>query len=353
MDYNFDEIYQSNDLLVQQFSIKIDEYLNFVKNNNDFLTIENFHKQWSQQIKTILEDMKNLSLHQKKIIAPIIMNGKKYIDNFFNTKKIQYHQSLIDIENNQPLDINIFENQLLYGSLHPLKSTILQLTNILNQMGFCLKISSLMTTEQANFDDLNFPPHHPARDMQDTFFLSNNKILRTHTSTTQIEVLKHQSLPIKIFSLGKVFRNEAIDATHNCSFYQMEVMYINEDANVLSLRGTIEKILKNFFNNEKLQIRFRSSFFPFTTPSFEIDLLFNNCWLEIGGCGIIHTNVMNHIPNNNNNYIGFAIGFGIDRLHMIKNNIQDIRDLYIYQNHLYSNTNHYFITNIIKNFYNN
>jgi phenylalanyl-tRNA synthetase alpha chain len=171
--------------------------------------------------------------------------------------------------------------------------------------------------------------------MQDTFFLNNGLILRTHTSTAQIDVLKKQKFPIKIFSMGQVFRNETIDATHNSMFYQMEIMYINDDSNVLSLKGTIELILKKFFDNDDIKIRFRSSFFPFVVPGFEVDVFFNNQWLEIAGCGMIHPNVMAHNDDYNNDIMGFAAGFGVDRLHMIKNNITDIRDLYINQNHLY------------------
>lgn len=348
---NLDNLINHENPLAQEFYKKAKEYLNFIDDNNDFLSLDKFHKQWSQDIKSILENMKQLSPENKKIIAPLIMNHKKSIDEFFEWEKNNYQQQILEAFHKEPLQQEIFSHQWSFGTLHPLKESIIKLTDILISMGFTLKISPLMATEEENFDNLNFPPHHPAREMQDTFFLNNNKILRTHTSTTQIEVLKTTNVPIKIFSLGKVFRNEAIDGTHNSVFFQMEVMYINEDANVLSLRGTIEEILKKFFNEQDIKIRFRSSFFPFVCPGFEVDLWYKNKWLEIAGCGIIHENVMAHCKNNPQKYEGFAMGFGIDRLHMIKYNLNDIRSLYINQDHLYGKDHNYFANDIIKNFY--
>jgi len=217
------------------------------------------------------------------------------------------------------------------------------LKTIMESMGFAFKNDGLMVTEKQNFDDLNVPENHSARAMQDTFFLDNGKILRTHTSTTQIRVLSETPGPVKFFSMGSVFRNESVDSTHNFMFHQMEVVYINKDANVLSLRWTVEKILQQFFNDDSIQIRFRPSFFPFTTPSFEFDMDYQGRWLEIGGCGMIHPKVMASKIDyqGDKSPQGFAMGFGVDRLHMIKNHMDDIRNLYVYQSHLYGGFNGY------------
>jgi phenylalanyl-tRNA synthetase alpha chain len=341
----------NNNSLLNNFKTHKEKYDIFLTtyNINDFPLLDAFHKQWHQDLKIILQGIKDLSPEDKKVIAPLIMEEKNTLEEFYNNEKIKYKEYLSSQED-ENFQKYIYKNVESFGSIHPLNKTLLDLNNILIEMGFCLKISSLMVTEKENFDDLNFPENHSARDMQDTFFLTNGKILRTHTSTAQIKNLKSESIPLKIFSMGKVFRNEAVDATHNSMFFQLEVMYINKDANVLTLRGTIETILKKFFQDDQLKIRFRCSFFPFTSPSFEIDLLYKNQWLEVGGCGMIHPNVMAHNPDTKD-YQGFAMGFGVDRLHMIKNNINDIRDLYINHHHLFNKQNN-FINDFIKNFYN-
>jgi phenylalanyl-tRNA synthetase alpha chain len=319
---------------------KLQQYEEFLKTyDNDFIALDTFHKPWMESVKSVLSTMKSLTKEEKTIVAPIVMEQKKIIEEFYEKQKQGYKQKILQMEDSQPINKYIYRNQESYGSTHPITDTLLQLTNIMESLGFCFKNDGLMVTEKQNFDDLNVPQNHSARDMQDTFFLNNGLILRTHTSTTQIRVLKEESVPIKFFSMGQVFRNEAVDATHNSMFHQMEVVYINEDANVLTLRGTIETILKKIFHND-ISIRFRCSFFPFTTPSFEIDMEYNGHWLEIGGCGMIHPHVMDNVKNPNN-YQGFAMGFGVDRIHMIKHNLKDIRDLYVHQSHLYKGSNGY------------
>ena len=338
---NWDLLHSTDHDLVNTMVEKIQQYENFIENYKPiehFLDLDIFHKKWSESVKTIMESIKSLTNEEKKIIAPIIMGQKKILEDFYEKEKIAYKNYQLQLQDEQAINKYIYNNDENYGTSHPLKNTLLDLMNIMKKLGFNFKNDPLMVTEQQNFDDLNVPENHSARDMQDTFFLNNNKILRTHTSSTQIRVLKESSAPVKFFSVGQVFRNESVDATHNSMFYQMEVVYINDDANILSLRWIIEEILKQFFETNEIKIRFRSSFFPFVTPGFEVDFWYNDHWLEIAGCGMIHPKVMANLQSNPHNYKGFAMGFGVDRLHMIKNQITDIRDLYVYQNHLYGSS---------------
>jgi phenylalanyl-tRNA synthetase alpha chain len=336
---NWDILRSTNHDLVNIMADKIAQYEIFINNHQsieNFLHLDVFHKQWLESLKPIMESIRSLTPEEKKIIAPIIMGQKKILEEFYEREKIAYKNHQLKIEDEQPINKYIYTNDENYGTSHPIKNTLLHLMNIMKNLGFNFKNDPLMVTEKQNFDDLNVPENHSARDMQDTFFLNNNKILRTHTSSTQIRVLKESCAPVKFFSVGQVFRNESVDATHNSMFYQMEVVYINEDANILSLRWIIEEILKQFFETDAIKISFRSSFFPFVTPGFEVDFWYNEDWLEIAGCGMIHPKVMANLKENPQGYKGFAMGFGVDRLHMIKNQITDIRDLYVYQNHLYS-----------------
>jgi phenylalanyl-tRNA synthetase alpha chain len=335
---NWNILRSNNHDLVNKMAEKIQQYEDFLTTYGsikNFLSLDVFHKQWSQSIKPIMDSIKHLTVEEKKIIAPIIMGQKKILEDFFEQQKIEYKAHQTRMEDEQPINKYIYTHDENYGIDHPINKTLLRLMAIMNSLGFSFKNDPLMVTEKQNFDDLNFLENHSARDMQDTFFLNNGKILRTHTSSTQIRVLKENTAPIKFFSMGQVFRNESVDATHNSMFHQMEVVYINEDANILSLRWTMEEILKKFFQQEAIKIRFRSSFFPFVTPGFEVDFWYKDRWLEIAGCGIIHPKVMDQLKENPHNYKGFAMGFGIDRLHMIQYQLNDIRDLYVHQSHLY------------------
>lgn len=218
------------------------------------------------------------------------------------------------------------------GHLHPLTQFIREVVQIFAEMGFIVASGPELELEKYNFDALNIPSDHPARDMQDTFWIKDSKerkVMRTHTSPVQARYLEknRDNLPCAIIVPGKVFRNEATDATHEAQFTQIEALYVDKDVSMSHLKGTIEHFLKRLYGDDVV-IRFRPSFFPFVEPGVEVDMLFNGKWLEMGGAGMVHPNVLKSAGIDSNIWKGFAFGFGIDRLVMRQNNIPDVRMLF-------------------------
>jgi phenylalanyl-tRNA synthetase alpha chain len=222
------------------------------------------------------------------------------------------------------------------GHLHPLTLAVRDIERIFSELGFTVALGPEVETEFYNFDALNVPADHPARDMQDTFWLKNlgneRRLLRTQTTAVQIRYLKEAASagltpPFRIIAPGKVFRNEATDATHEAQFHQIDGVVVDKAVSMAELKGTLEFFFKRFFG-PNVQLRFRPSFFPFTEPSVEVDIRFNNAWLEVMGAGLIHPNVLTAAGLDAGAWNGFAFGGGIDRLVMIKHGISDVRDLY-------------------------
>jgi phenylalanyl-tRNA synthetase alpha chain len=219
------------------------------------------------------------------------------------------------------------------GKLHPLSQTIQVINRIFVKMGFEIADGPHIEDQWHNFDALNVPKNHPARDMQDTFFIKNdNKVLRTHTSSVQIRFMEEfvktkRSFPFKVISPGKVFRQEATDKTHEAQFYQLEGLVVGEGISMAHLKGTLEKFLNSFYG-KKIEFRFRPGYFPFVEPGIEIDLKFGDTWMEVLGAGMVHPNVLRKVGIDPEKYSGFAFGVGVDRLTMMKYGIEDIRLMY-------------------------
>ena len=216
------------------------------------------------------------------------------------------------------------------GHIHPITLAIEEIRRIFKEIGFSVAEGPEIETEYYNFDALNIPADHPARDMQDTFWvapLSDRKVLRTHTSPVQIHYMENHKPPIAIIVPGKTYRNEAIDATHGAEFYQVEGLYINKKVSMADLKGVLNHFFKSFFGPD-VEIRFRPSFFPFTEPSVEIDMKYKDKWLEMMGAGLVHPKVLEAGGIDSKEYSGFAFGGGIDRMVMLKYGIEDLRLLY-------------------------
>lgn len=242
----------------------------------------------------------------------------------------------------------IFTDMKEKGHLHPITQFVREVTGIFAEMGFVVSTGPELEKEFYNFDALNVAKDHPSRDMQDTFWIketkeqkavreaaekndsrSNRPVMRTQTSSVQVRFLEQHkdSLPCAILVPGKVFRNEATDATHEAQFYQMEALYVDKNVSMGHLKGTIEHFLKKLYGDDVV-IRFRPSYFPFVEPGVEVDMLFNGKWLEMGGAGMVHPNVLRFAGIDPTIWSGFAFGFGVDRLVMRMHNITDIRMLY-------------------------
>jgi phenylalanyl-tRNA synthetase alpha chain len=226
------------------------------------------------------------------------------------------------------------------GHLHPLTQAIRDIHMIFTNMGFEIAIGPELETEFYNFDALNIPGDHPARDMQDTFWIktkdrtikdaqgrSARPVLRTHTSPVQVRYMETHKPPYRIIVPGKAFRNEATDATHEAQFFQVEGLILDKKVSLADLKGTLETFYKAYFG-ESVELRFRPSFFPFTEPSVEVDIRYKDKWLEVMGGGLIHPEVLRASGVNPDEWQGFAFGGGIDRLVILKYGVTDIRDFY-------------------------
>jgi len=221
------------------------------------------------------------------------------------------------------------------GKEHPLMLAMNEAVSIFRDLGFEVALGPEMEDDWHNFGALNFPDNHPARDMQDTFFIKgkDGMVLRTHTSNTQIRYMEELvksggKPPFAIVVPGKVFRNESTDAGHEMQFYQIEGLMIGTDISVANMKGVLLEFFKRFFEGEKIDVRLRPSFFPFVEPGFEIDLKKGEKWFELLGAGMVHPNVLKNCGIDGAKYQGFAFGVGLDRLTMMKYKIPDIRVLY-------------------------
>jgi phenylalanyl-tRNA synthetase alpha chain len=240
------------------------------------------------------------------------------------------------------IDITRPGKRAIEGSLHPLTKTIYELEDIFGGMGFEVVTGPQIETEWYNFDALNIPPNHPARDLFDTFWLkpkNKNLLLRTHTSSVQLRYMQKNHPPIRIIAPGRVFRHEATDASHEAQFYQIEGLMVDAEISVANFRAVIFEALRKFFKKD-ISMRLRPSYFPFVEPGFEVDIACIACdgrgcvvcgktgWLELMGAGMVHPNVLDAAGYNPKNLQGFAFGIGIDRLTMMKYKIDDIRLFY-------------------------
>ncbi|MBW4442595.1 MAG: phenylalanine--tRNA ligase subunit alpha [Plectolyngbya sp. WJT66-NPBG17] len=212
------------------------------------------------------------------------------------------------------------------GRLHPLNSTTDQVLDIFVGLGYTVAEGPEMETDYYNFEALNFLPDHPARDMQDTLYLPDGNLLRTHTSPVQIRYMEANDPPIRVAVPGRTYRRDTVDATHSAVFHQIEILAIDEGLTFTDLKGTIKVFLQELFG--EVEIRFRPSFFPFTEPSAEVDVKWKGRWLEILGCGMVDPNVLKAVGYDPEVYTGFAAGFGVERLAMVLHQIDDIRRLY-------------------------
>ncbi|MGH8678475.1 MAG: phenylalanine--tRNA ligase subunit alpha [Burkholderiales bacterium] len=223
------------------------------------------------------------------------------------------------------LDVTLPGRGTGVGGLHPVTRTLERVTLLFNSMGFEVADGPEIETDYYNFTALNQPEDHPARSMHDTFYLEGaTHLLRTHTSPIQIHYMEQHRPPIRIISPGRVYRVDS-DATHSPMFHQLEGLWIDESASFADLKGVVREFLRRFFERDDLEVRFRPSYFPFTEPSAEIDMTFGDSWLEIGGSGVVHPQVLKNVDIDPEVFQGFAFGMGLDRLAMLRYGVNDLR----------------------------
>ncbi len=304
-----------------------------IKNENDYLNIKSKYLSKKSKIMELMASLKDMSVEEKKQYGPLFNNAKKELDSIISVK----YEEIVNSSSNNSFDpTEPVKKQS--GSLHPVTIVGREVTNILKNMGFIIMSGPEMDTEYYNFEALNIPKTHPARDMQDTYWLDNGKLLRTQTSTLQIRGMQKYGAPIKLCAPGRCFRNEDLDACHENTFFQLEGMVVDENISISNLIYTMEGMLKEVFQKD-IKVRLRPGFFPFTEPGFELDCSCTICdgkgcptcknsgWLELCPCGMIHPNVLKECGINPNKYSGFAFGLGLTRLAMMKYKINDIRIL--------------------------
>lgn len=284
-------------------------------------------------VKNLFNELKKITdFDKKKAVAEKLNEFKDFVETEIKAKKESIENREIDkkilVEN---IDLSFPGVIQKRGARHPLSQVEKDCLDVLRLIGFEYVDGPEVETPFNNFDALNIPEHHPARDMQDTFWLENNLLLRSHTTTVQARILKERKeLPIRIVSPGRVYRNEAVDATHLATFHQFEGLYIDKKVKFTELKGTIEFIIKETLGTNWL-IRFKPKFYPYTEPSIGVDISeksFNPDWLTIGGAGMVHPQVFRKLGHNPNEVSGFAFGLGISRMVSLIHNLSHIKTLY-------------------------
>lgn len=279
---------------------------------------------------------KNGTMTAKLKTMATLSNEERAVVNAENTELRQlFKDKQIELESaalnaklaTEYVDVTLDTQPELRGTLHPLTQSLKELATILESFGFTLWTGPEIEDDWHNFTALNTPEYHPARDMQDSFFVENGNVMRTQTSSIQIRAMEKQGVPIKMFGIGSTYRKE-MDATHSPMFHQIEGLYIDKNVTMSDLIGTMRALLSKFFERE-IEIRIRPSYFPFTEPSVEFDMKWEGGkWLEIAGAGMVHPNVLKNCNIDPDEYQGFAFGFGWDRMAMLKYNLNDIRKFY-------------------------
>jgi phenylalanyl-tRNA synthetase alpha chain len=290
-------------------------------------------------IATLMPLLKDLPEEEKKVVGPLLNEFKKWAEQEYENgkKKLEENQRLQELNKQKYFDVTAYTYKEFTGNLHILTKVVEDLEDIFITMGYEIARGPEVVTDYYNFQALNIPANHPARELQDTFWLTDpNYLLRTHTSTVQIEEMEKKSLPLAIFAPGRVYRNEATDATHDFMFMQGEGLFIDKNVSLANLLASAKAFLRAFFEKNDLEIRARPGYFPFVEPGVEIDASCPFCktgcsvckyttWIELMGSGMVHPNVLKMSGIDPEIYTGFAWGFGIERLTMVKYGITDVR----------------------------
>lgn len=292
------------------------------------------------EITAILKQMGSLSAEERPKMGQLANEVRADIENAIAISLAEMNKKALKLRlEKETLDISIPGTAPEVGSLHPLNSTLDKLIDIFKSMGFDVVDGPEIETDYYNFEALNVPQDHPARDMQDTFYLTENMLLRTQTSAAQIRTMEKRKPPIRIICPGRVYRSDDVDATHSPVFHQVEGLVVDKGITMCDLKGTLETMAKEIYGSDT-KVKFRPSFFPFTEPSVEVDVSCSECggtgcrvckgsgWIEILGAGMVHPKVLASCGIDPEEYSGFAFGIGLDRLTTTRHKISDIRLLF-------------------------
>lgn len=276
----------------------------------------------------LLKSLGKLSSEERPAVGQKINQAKLAIQEKIQQRsEFLKEQELAEKLANESIDVTLSGRQPTLGGLHPVTRTINRIEHFFSELGFETKAGPEVEDAFHNFDALNMPPHHPARADHDTFYFNPDMMLRTQTSGVQIRTMEVESPPLRIISPGRVYRND-YDQTHTPMFHQVEGLMVDKKVTFTELKGILHDFLENFFE-ESLQVRFRPSYFPFTEPSAEVDVMGKNGkWLEVLGCGMVHPNVLKAVGIDSEEYSGFAFGMGVERLTMLRYGVSDLRSFF-------------------------
>ena len=305
----------------------------------DIQAVEDFRIRWLGSkglVKTLMGEMRNVPVEKKKEFGQLLNDFKLLAENKYERLKEMTGNG--QSQTSKEIDLSLPGDALPLGSRHPITLMRNRIVSIFQRLGFAVAEGLEIEDDWHNFTALNLPEHHPARDMQDTFYVQQNPdwLLRTHTSNVQVREMERGKLPIRGIYPGRVYRNETISARSHCFFHQVEGLYIDENVSFADLKQTLYFFVKEMYGKD-VRVRFRPSYFPFTEPSAEMDVSCFICggsgcnickktgWVEILGCGMVHPNVLQNCKIDPNKYTGFAFGMGIERPAMLKYGINDIR----------------------------
>ena len=292
------------------------------------------------ELTALLKQMGSLSPEERPKAGALVNEAKQELEGLITAKKEEFKEkALAEKLKAETIDITLPAKTVKQGNLHPLNIVLDDMINIFQSMGFDVVDGPEVETDHYNFECLNVPADHPARDMQDTFYLGDNLLLRTQTSAAQIRTMETRKPPIRVICPGRVFRADEVDATHSPVFHQIEGLVVDKGITMCDLKGILEEFAHEIYGNDT-KVKFRPSFFPFTEPSVEVDVTCSECggkgcrvcknsgWIEILGAGMVHPNVLRSCGIDPDEYSGFAFGIGLDRLTTTRYKISDIRLLF-------------------------
>ncbi|MCL1633046.1 phenylalanine--tRNA ligase subunit alpha [Luteimonas sp. SX5] len=286
----------------------------------------------SGSVTAQLKSLGALPADQRKAAGEAINRARDAIGEALSARKNDLDDAALDARlSGETIDVTLPGRDAAHGGLHPISRTMERMADIFGRLGYEKADGPEIEDDWHNFEALNFPPHHPARAMHDTFYFGDGRLLRTHTSGMQVRYMLENKPPLRMIALGKVYRSDS-DQTHTPMFHQCEGLLIDERASFADLKGTLSEFVRAFFERD-FAMRFRPSYFPFTEPSAEVDIAWQQPdgsmrWLEVLGCGMVHPNVLRNVGIDPERYTGFAFGMGVERLAMLRYGVDDLRSFF-------------------------
>jgi len=311
-----------------------------VNDSNDLQSLDEIRVQYlgkKGEFTAQLKQLGKLPAEERKAAGQTINDAKRAFQQTLEEKKQQLEADELNAQlSSETVDVSLPSRGQSAGSLHPVTRTMNRINKLFSGLGFDMAEGPEIEDDFHNFEALNIPSHHPARAMHDTFYFDANTLLRTHTSPVQVRAMEKFAPPLRLIAPGRVYRCDS-DLTHTPMFHQVEGLMVDTDVSFADLMGTLDRFLRLFFENEKLETRFRPSYFPFTEPSSEVDIQCVMCegegcrvcshtgWLEVLGCGMVHPEVFKHAGIDNEKFTGYAFGMGVERLAMLRYGVNDLR----------------------------